>query len=598
MRAAEGGASADPSCPGNAALHTLTAAFPKVAANALENLPPFVGARHAFELDWLRGLSGITPGTAQLLAVRTACLAAAWGPTALRNGAAGTNAEGEADILLGASRGPADPDYVARSWAFAQPVEQLLAAGGDERLALSPETSLNRYGCSPWPRPQVISFGSCTASSLSPQAFAAAERRRRAILQQALHLGPDHALQVATQDTENAILTYFDVSDLATAILTASGTDAALTVTGLLAAEYPNAAITSVLVSPSETGSGVPLAVQGRHFAGMSPEGSTVEKGARLAGLHRPPDLSTIALRHADGQPRAADDVAQDCEAAVLSATLRGRAVLHAIDGSKTGLAAPDRPTLLRLAKRFGSRLDVVIDACQARIEPALVRWYLSHGFPVLVTGSKFFAAPGFCGAVLFPQARLSRIRHSGFLPSGLAAYTRLQGGFGSRLCLGLLLRWEAALHDMAAFASIPADEIGRKLFELGQSARHALAADRRLHLVPAPRPPGMGWSDRRSVFTFKVAADDGWLDSARLRRLYLALQDPADAESGPLCQIGQPVEIGSSALGGLRIAFSAQQVLNARDTATLLPAVVSKLRSVLDAAAHQSVKSQSLVSS
>jgi hypothetical protein len=462
-------------------------------------------------------------------------------------------------------------------WPLAAPTEYLLASGGDDRLTLDPRTGLNKYGCAPWPRPDVISFGSCTASSLSQGAFDAAESARRALLAASLATAPATALAEASEAIGDAILRHYGVEDLAEAVLAASGTDAALVVTGLLAAEHPGRQSTSILVSPSETGSGVPNAVQGRHFASCSPSGNAVFKGEPIEGLPQGPRLVTIALRDGYGAPRPACAIEADCEAAIRAGVAEGQVVLHAMDGSKTGLTAPDRACCRRLAGLFGDRLDIVIDACQARIEPGMVRWYLAQGFPVLLTGSKFFGAPGFCGAVLFPRARLRRITNAGRLPAGLAAYARLQGGFGSRRCPGLVLRWTAALHEMTRFAQLDPKDVRARLETIGSSIRAALAADDRFALVDAPRPPGMGWSDCRSVFTFTVRDGAHPMPPARLRSLYATL-----AETDPPCQIGQPVELGTPSLGGLRLAIGAAHVVEGGSQAETLRFVVGRLRRLL----------------
>ncbi len=566
--------------------------------------PAFTSRRDA-ELAWLQDLAGITPAVARVLAARIAASHAVQQPHrpatvgALDNPSSGLLADhpvAEAihDDLdaLGCSAGRLhlqDMACLTRAWPFALALDTLLASGGDERLALDPVTGLNRYGCAPRPRPEVIGFASCTASSLSPAAFDAAARTQRGLIQAALTAGAEQAVAAASIAAEAEILAHFDVTDIAEAVLAASGTDAALIVTGLLAAEQPSIGLTSVLVSPAETGSGVPEAVQGRHFAGSAPSGSKVAKGSVLEGLDQGLRLVTVALRDPAGDPVSAGRVARSCEAAIAAALPQGRVVLHAIDGSKTGLTAPDRPTLLRLAKRFGRSLDIVVDACQARIEPALVRWYLQQGFPVLVTGSKFFAAPGFCGAVLFPRARLARIAATGLVPGGLAPYARLDDGVGSRQCPGLLLRWTAALHDMARFRDLPVDEIGHRLDRLGASVGAALGQDGRFRLIAASRPDGMGWSDRRSVFTFAVRGKDGWMDAAGLRPIYMALHDDLShtlsgrQEAAWQCQIGQPVQLGSPDLGGLRIAFSAAQIIEGGDQADALAQVSAKLRLLLD---------------
>lgn len=74
----------------------------------------------------------------------------------------------------------------AESLAIAQPTERLLTLGGDERLLVHSDSGLNKYGCSPSPRPWAITFSTCTASSISEPGFASAEAQRRCLMRAAL----------------------------------------------------------------------------------------------------------------------------------------------------------------------------------------------------------------------------------------------------------------------------------------------------------------------------------------------------------------------------------------------------------------------------
>ena len=47
--------------------------------------------------------------------------------------------------------------------------------GGDTRLDLDPATHANKYGCTPLPDPQLQSFSSCTARSISDSALQAVQ---------------------------------------------------------------------------------------------------------------------------------------------------------------------------------------------------------------------------------------------------------------------------------------------------------------------------------------------------------------------------------------------------------------------------------------
>jgi hypothetical protein len=524
----------------------------------------------------LDSLAGELPAPAELL--RAADLLRGTGIAG--HDAAGDDAAGD-DIAGDDAAGGGPPERTIEQatllWGLAEACEALLVSGGDDRLQLDARTGLNRYGCAPWPAPEQIAFASSTASCISEAGQKAAEAMRQRLVADTLQAGDAAScIDRHTETAAAAILAHFGVTDLATAVLTASGTDAALIVTRLLQAEHPGHAMTSILMSPSETGSGVPEAVCAKHFAHCTASGETVRKGASLDGATPPPALLTVDLRGPDGTPRSREAITADCAAAIEAAIKDGQAVLHAIDGSKSGLAAPDRESCAALADRFGDRLDIVIDACQARIEPGLVRFYLERGFPVLVTGSKFFGAPGFCGAVLFPAARLRAIVARGRLAPELDAYAELAGDVLHRRCPGLLLRWEAALHDMRRFSKLSAPDIRQAIERFARSVRAQVMAAPRLSLYAAPRPAGVGWSGRRSVFTFAVHGAGGPLDTARLRPLYQAL---AAGERGPACLIGQPVEVGA---GGLRVALSAGTIVTGEDQQHRLEAVFDTVQTLL----------------
>ena len=48
--------------------------------------------------------------------------------------------------------------------------DELLCLGGDHRIRLDDVSGQNRYGCPPKPDPELLAFGSSTASTISAQA--------------------------------------------------------------------------------------------------------------------------------------------------------------------------------------------------------------------------------------------------------------------------------------------------------------------------------------------------------------------------------------------------------------------------------------------
>jgi hypothetical protein len=317
---------------------------------------------------------------------------------------------------------------------------------------------------------------------------------------------------------------FFGSGALAKVILCPSGTDAMLTAAMIIAAERPGEAMTAILPAAAETGTGVPRAALCRLFDGP-------ESGKQL--IDGEVTAIEIPLRASDGSPLSDDEV--NHEFAAASATATGRAVTWLTHGTKTGLIAPVSPP---------DGADVVVDACQARIDPATVSAYLRRGWPVVVTGSKFLGGPAFSGAVLFPWARLPATR------------TRSRASMApENVDLGTTLRWTAALATIDAFEPLTAD-LHQVLTNRAWSIQRAIAANSALVPVGGLRPRRAGWAALPTIFTVGVrdpSRPERMLTMAELRPLHERL-----ARRGVL--VGQPVALGS--FGGLRIAIGARDLL------------------------------------
>ena len=401
-----------------------------------------------------------------------------------------------------------------------------LFSGGDSRIAADPHTGLNKYLCPSVPAPDLVCASSCTASPVSVPGFDRAAAAYADVVGAPSPRQRADRLAALTSQIETRLLQYFGASGLAQAILCPSGTDALLTTAMLLAAERPDAPMTAILPAAVETGTGVPLAAEGRIFDGPD-SGLSLTDGE--------PTRVEIPLRSADGAPLPADAVNAAFAAAVAAAS--GNVIVYLTYSTKTGLIAPLSPP---------AGADVIVDACQARIAPETVVACLRRGWPVVVTGSKFFGGPAFSGAVLFPRDRPPPIWQRP-LPFALRDTARL----------GSALRWTAALATIEAFeplASGMADVLVRRAASVAQ----AIAANPALVPVGGMQPDGSGWADQPSIFTFAVRDPrdrQRLLPASELRPLYERL-----ARRGVL--LGQPVGLGS--FGGLRIAFGARDLLDA----------------------------------
>ena len=581
--------------------------------------------RHAMELGWLAGVA--EPALAALAAVRCAALAVAmetdastgvslpaWvAPMTTRTAPHVSMAR-----LVWARLVRHQPSLADRSlttvayhrlldaWDVLGPTEWLMEQGGDARLATDPFTGLNGYGCSHRPRPWAVTFASSTASSSSERGYLGAEAARRRMIAASFTGSATEAVTAEAERARQALALHFQLPPETAVVLAASGTDSEL-IALALAASAEDRPVTNILLAPEETGSGVPLAARGRHFAIDTARGASVPKGETVPGFRDDTSLVAIAVRRPDGGVRLAAAVDADCAAAVATAIAAGRRpVLHILDVSKTGLRAPSMTCAIELAARYGTAMDVIVDACQTRLNPGTVRDYILRGWIVQITGSKFFTGPPFSGALLTPAAVAARLATRP-LPAGLALYSgrpewpSAQQGLGSLMPTGnhgLITRWHAALAEMEAFADVPAarrhDVLRRFVdhvdFCIGQTAG-LLAVNHQLR----GETPG-DWDGTATIRCFAIrraattnnppATDDDCLDLAMARKIYVwlnadlwpALDGLASPADQPVlqrrCHVGQPVAVaiaGRSA-AALRVSAGARLVSGEPSLAHLDP--------------------------
>ena len=489
----------------------------------------------------------------------------------------------------------------ARRMDLAAPVEHLLTHGGDVRIKIDPATGRNSYGSSARPVAGEIGFSSSTATCISVQAYAAVDEMRHRLMTAAADGAFASAAVGEMEALRSAVLAHSGAGSVAGAscILTASGTDAELA-TLALALAHDDRPLTSIVISPEETGSGVPQATLGRHFSSETALGLTVTPGAAIEGLAGARVQSVaVAIRNSEGQPRSAAAVGADVDAAVSTAVTDGRRVLlHVLDAAKTGIGAPALAGVLALTERFGDALDVVVDACQARLGTDAVAAYLERGWLVQITGSKFWGGPPFSGALLVPERFLARQPHlapllaslKGYMARGEwpAAFDEARQALPERVNLGLLSRWRAAVTEADRIAAVDADAQIRLIRTFVGAVTEALPDYPELRPVSAAQfdrsavCANDSWSDAQTIFPVipmrmvNGATRPLTLDEAKLLHRWLARDVSTQLQSCDLgaddlqlasqpCHVGQPVKLGTPGgrtTGALRLCASARTVL------------------------------------
>jgi len=479
---------------------------------------------------------------------------------------------------LPADRAEICPGDVVNSWqAIHFPLASLLTRGGDERLRIDPATGLNVYGCAPHPRTGTIEFCSSTASSISETAFARIGQARDALVRDMAARGAETAFEQQVERMRRSLLLMLGLVGSGTdVVFSPSGTDSQLHAL-FLAKLALGGPVTSIVCAADQTGSGTAFTSRGQHYSASTALGETVEKGASIDG--EAVTSIPIPLFREDGTRRSAAEIDHAVMSAVEREIASGRKVLLQImDSSKLGWRAPSEACAEAIALCWPRDVQIVVDACQLRSGRTRLKSALERGWMVLVTGSKFFTAPGFCGATLVPRALACRIADRD-APNGLAAYAtrfdlpaqwqRLRAALSAEPNFGQWLRWEAALEEMSAFYALPSRFAASLFTRLSKAVPQIMAGSRSLEWMKeeggCPLDRADGEMPVPTVFPFFVKVSSGRLSHDAMVNLYrvlnreLALGSNNDERraAATLCHIGQPVKLPCGSV--LRLALGAR---------------------------------------
>ena len=380
-------------------------------------------------------------------------------------------------------------------------------------------------------------------------------------------------------------LHYFLVHDIY-AVTFSSGSDAEYLPIAIARALQPETQgekkILNIVTQLKEVGAGTNIASGGEYFSthaplsGRVPDGITTLKGFEADGLKE----ISIPARDRDGSVLNASAMS----AGIARKEKDSYPILHGVFGGKTGL----RDSVMPPSEDVGSVSLGVVDACQGRFSLDELHGWLEQDSIVLFTGSKFYQAPPFCGAILIPKRVADRLRGSpppgpkvmygadglgGFfsdkeLPDCLNTWKPLlRRSGGSSNNVGLALRWEAGLHGMESLSKTPdaeritaVEDWARSVAQMVQENPDQLDA----------------WCVERSIVSIRLRRENGngdFLHMSELRDVYRYMSKdvssavtsaaPEEKEALATCAfIGQPVDVADyHAI--VRIALGAESLAN-----------------------------------
>ncbi len=446
--------------------------------------------------------------------------------------------------------------------------EQLLIAGGDTRIALDPQSGLNKYGCTPFPDPQLLAFGSSTASVISTEGYTVANRLRQKWLD---NLDTASYAAVYARHLQLVRLEWLQLCELSDIsglelVLMPSGTDIHALAAGYAGSNVSASAL-AIMVEADETGSGVAAALN-------------VNTGVGANNI----EVLQVSIRLADGRPRPLTEIDADVAALVGLAVAADRRVLLILaDQSKTGLIAPGLACVMALHRRYPDHIEVLVDACQFRIAMPTLRAYLQQGFMVALTGSKFLAAPSFSAVLLLPATAAERLKKRAPPPYSCPGDETTAEYPDHAANFGLLLRWAVALDELRRFRAVPKSVVIDFLLAFAEAIQQRLTSDPHFEPLAVPRLDRSAlikadnWDHLQTIFPFLLyhpqSAERMPLSREQTRNVYQGLQsEPCPAaidppESPIRCQLGQPVACGfrkGIPVSALRLCISSRLIIEA----------------------------------
>lgn len=357
---------------------------------------------------------------------------------------------------------------------------RLLTEGCDDRITVDPKTGMHKYNGTNVPVPGAVSRSSCTFSVPTEDMFQAG-----LACMEKMGSSPDDANKMSG-DICSRIRKAWQINESTAITLCPSGTDAEFIplLVALVRAQRKGGKVTTIVTAAGEVGSGTSNASGGRHFAPLLPvsNGPPHEIGGSLFADTIKIDIVEEKLRTADGRRHEVDALDDQVAASTAKAIEDGAdcVVVHLVVGCKTGQCMPSLQCVESLVATYKESVLVVVDACQGRMVDHGLQAFLTKGFAVLATGSKFYGGPPFCGAAMLPEPMVRELNEAlaDDGDQGLKAMIKastLQRYIGFSLVApempalrdalpedspnwGLLLRWAMSLYSIELFHSIPED--------------------------------------------------------------------------------------------------------------------------------------------
>jgi hypothetical protein len=433
---------------------------------------------------------------------------------------------------------------------------KIITSGCDERIFLRPETNANKYHLNPVVYESLFQRGSCTCGTFTPFGHEVGveflKKYDETLYDQIVE---DQTKRLHDLLSESTVK--FDV------YYGPSGSDMMYLPLLFQALFLPGKPIVNIVSCPEELGSGSKLAAELCYYSEWNQFGEKIPMGEKLTSEIQA-HVHYLAARENSGHIANRNQSIRKIIEQNPNAPIIGNLVF----GSKSGIKDD-----LHIIDEF-PEIMWVVDMCQFRTDRNLIHELINKGVMIMVTGSKFYQAPPFCGALLVPVQWTEKLKQV----SGKSAksFNRIFSAFDFPDNLenirenlpqiknrGLRLRWEVALREMEAYLSFPQDESNALIRRWNQVVTGRLAQSDTFRLMPNME------LTNDSIVSFMVLVNGKALNNVDLKKLfdYLVLTEHEGLDGFNRVFLGQPVQYGDKSF--IRLAIGSysvrRQLLNRR---------------------------------
>ena len=435
-------------------------------------------------------------------------------------------------------------------------LKEIVTSGCDERIFLRSDTNANKYHLNPIVYENLFQRGSCTCGTFTPFGFEVGVeflKKYDESLYDQIVQDQTKRLHDLLSDSEINFDVYYGPS----------GSDMMYLPLLFQAMLKPDKSIVNIVSCPEELGSGSKLAAELSYYSEWNQFGEKIPMGQKLTSNIQS-EVHYLAARENSGHIADRNKSIRT----IIEQNPNKPIVGNLVFGSKSGIKDD-----LHIIDEF-PEIMWVVDMCQFRTDRNLIHELINKGVMIMVTGSKFYQAPPFCGALLVPTLWTEKLKKTSgssaaFFKHIFSAYDFPDGLVNIRENLpeyknvGLRLRWEVALREMEAYLSFPQEESNALIRRWNQVVTGRLAQSDTFRLMPNME------LTNDSIVSFMVLVDGRALNNAELKKLFdfLVLNEHEGLDGFNRIFLGQPVQYGDKSF--IRLAIGSysvrRQLLNQR---------------------------------